>query len=433
MIAVRSGDRDNWSNVLVDLPREAREYLLERCVTNYTEASNTLFEKLTKHGVLQLKLHVKTDGQDQNDHFTSFSSSSLPSPPSLFSMTHVTSVKGVEHLDISFSSSHFSILAMFASLSPPPRRPAPSLAHSITSLNASHCEDITDGVVNIISKYFTSLLHLNISACSVTAKGILNISSPETNTRSQLQSLNVSHNVASIEAVYNLKDITSLTALNISCLRQVYSMEEYTNLVWSNLKEFRMGGLVCLESLDIAQTIANSIHSLRSLELGECSLRSSDLEYAMSTAFHGTNAEESELCVEKKSSYTCTPLHLLNLSWCDDLSSKAIFSVLIRSPGIRSLILQKTCILCEHVKLIANACPLLEELNLALCSGMSCIHTRIYIYIYIYTHEVQAMRSCAHHFQLQQCVSSYLQTLAMTQLCHSRIYRTYMSLILRGH
>ena len=191
---------------------------------------------------------------------------------------------------------------------------------------------------------------------------------------SQLQSLDISHNFASIHAVYSLKAMTNLNALNISCLKNVYSMEDYTNLVWRNLKEFRMGGLVCLESADIAQTIANSILTLKTLELGECSLCSADLDVAISSALRATEESQFDQLLysdnDSKSVIPFTPLKLLNLSWCDDLSSTSIFSLLCRSPNIHTLILQKSCILSQHVSLISNYCPLIEELNLALCSGM---------------------------------------------------------------
>ena len=385
-------------DTLADLPREARELLVERCITQYDDkdrrGTHALFESLTKQGILRLRMHVK-GGLDEKDESTSQPlpspsvSSVSTSPP--FSFMQVLTLSGIEHLDISFSSPHRSIIEMFASLSPPlPTRPLHSpIVHSITSLNLSHCENVTDGVIDIISKQFLRLEHLNISACGITEEGMLYISTPSDGVKSmlRLRSLDVSHNLSSAEAVHSLKAMTTLTSLNISCLRNVFSMEDYTDLIWSNLETFRMGGLVCLESNDIARTIASSIHTLKVLELGECSLDSAHLDHALATAFHMKNEDESELQTVADLEASCTSLELLNLSWCEDVSSGSIFSLLCKSPNIRTLILQKSGILSEHVSLIANYCPLIEELNVALCSG-KCVSYIIIHYIYLLNHSL---------------------------------------------
>ena len=125
-------------DTLANLPREARELLVENCVSQYDDkdrrGTHALFESLTKQGILRLRMHVK-GGLDEKDESTSQPlpspsvSSVSTSPP--FSFMQVLTLPGIEHLDISFSSPHHSIIEMFASLSPPlPTRPLhPPIVH----------------------------------------------------------------------------------------------------------------------------------------------------------------------------------------------------------------------------------------------------------------------------------------------------------------
>ncbi len=383
-------DKQSLLDTVQDLPMDAREHLLEQCVTSRRQGIGELFDALTNQGVVSIRICIKENSEfdsvddDAHDEYGDGHSCHEDTENGKrrsvggwndvrqkhqrgkFRFTSLLSIPtGLEHLDISSSSPHYSIRHFFALLSPPPQPLSNldlSIAHTLTSLNVSRCEDITDGIIDIICNHFTSLKHLYISGCEMlTEESFFYIAN-----LTELKSLDTSHNQSSTEALYSLTSLSCLESLNINCLRNIYTTEDYS-INWRGLCEFRMAGLVCMTSNDIGQIISNSIQKLHTLEIGECSLCDVDLMSALESV-QGDVDVSSDSVVPLK---TLTPLRYLNLSWCEELSSHCISKLISMSPNINTLILQKGSILSKEISLIPNHCPHISCLNLALCSDVS--------------------------------------------------------------
>lgn len=300
----------------------------------------------------------------------------------------------IEDLNLSSAILSGPLLRMIASLLV--TSPTDSVVRSLTSLNLSNCEFVSDAMCSELLKHLQSIRILNISNCtSLTPIALVHLETSYC-AANYLEELNYSYNMVTLPLLRQaLAVMTHLRWLSlehvVTCEEKYIRSESGTILcvyekdstvpsmpldVWSStspMRSLNLSGLHTISTADMERTLCSIFPFLNEIVLRMSPLDGDALLRLIDSVENPTEHDNHIEPDDDALSVHALSLRVVDLEWCGELSANSIEMLLTRNEPEVLQQLSLRAVSCVESSLLMRVMPFcrsLVKLNLARCDDV---------------------------------------------------------------